>query len=189
MFSALVYTLIMIFTPGPNNIMSMNNARNVGFRKGVKFNFGILVGSFCVMMLCLLFSAFLYRVVPKIQLPMKILGAVYMVYLIITIIAPAKDKKIAANNGSFLIGVLLQLINPKLILFGITVLSSYILPYYREIPVLMAFIIVIVLIGFSSTICWALFGSLFSMVFAKHKRLLDIVMSALLLYCAVSLFL
>ena len=189
MFSAFVYTLIMIFTPGPNNIMSMNNARRVGFRKGIIFNFGILAGTFFVMMLCLLFSSFLYNVVPKIQLPMKILGAVYMVYLIITIIAPAKNHKIAANNGSFLIGVLLQLINPKLILFGITVLSSYILPYYRELPVLMAFIVVIVIIGFCSTVCWALFGSLFSVLFVKHKKILDIIMTALLLYCAVSVFL
>ena len=119
---------------------------------------------------------------------MKILGAGYMLYLLITIIGPAKEKKIAANNGSFLIGVVLQLINPKLILFGITVLSSYILPYYHELPVLMAFIIVIVIIGFCSTVCWALFGSLFSVLFVKHKKLLDIIMSALLLYCAVSLF-
>jgi threonine/homoserine/homoserine lactone efflux protein len=70
------------YTPGPNNVMSMNNAKNVGFRKGIHFNLGIFAGFFVVMILCLLFSAVLYTIVPKIQLPMKILGAGYMVYLI-----------------------------------------------------------------------------------------------------------
>ena len=187
--SILLYTLIMTFTPGPNNIMSMNNARNVGFKKGLKFNFGILFGSFFVMILCMLFSSFLYTMIPKIQFPMKILGALYMVYLIIKIIVPSKGNNVKDNNGSFVIGALLQLINPKAILFGLMVMSSYILPYYQEIPILMLFIFSIVIIGFTATVCWALFGSLFSVLFYKHNKVLNIIMSVLLLYCAISLFL
>jgi threonine/homoserine/homoserine lactone efflux protein len=42
--SFLSYIFIMAYTPGTNNIMSMSNAKNVGFKKGVVFNFGISVG-------------------------------------------------------------------------------------------------------------------------------------------------
>jgi threonine/homoserine/homoserine lactone efflux protein len=179
----------MAYTPGPNNIMSMNNAKNIGFRKGIVFNFGILTGFFCVMVLCLIFSTILYTLVPKIQLPMKILGAVYMIYLIIKSFVPPKEHKVRNNNGSFLIGALLQLINPKIIIYGLTAMSSYILVYYRELPILIFFMFLLAFVGFTGTICWALFGSLFSKLFNKHGKILNIAMAILLLYCAVSLFL
>jgi threonine/homoserine/homoserine lactone efflux protein len=183
------YIIIVAYTPGPNNIMSMNNAKNVGLKKGILFNLGIFTGFSVVMILCLIFSTVLYTVIPKIQLPMKILGAIYMVYLIIKTIIPAKDHEIKTNNGTFIIGALLQLINAKIIIYGITAMSSYILPYYKEIPILIAFAFLLSFVGFTGSICWALFGSLFSIVFNKHGRILNIIMAILLLYCAISLFL
>jgi threonine/homoserine/homoserine lactone efflux protein len=62
------------------------------------------------MILCLIFSTVLYTLVPKIQLPMKILGVIYMVYLSIKTFVPSKTHEIRNNNDSFLIGALLQLI-------------------------------------------------------------------------------
>jgi threonine/homoserine/homoserine lactone efflux protein len=120
---------------------------------------------------------------------MKILGAAYMAYLIIKILTPSKEHEIKSNNGSFLIGVFLQLINPKIIIYGITAMSSYILPYYNEMPVLLLFALLLSFVGLTGTICWALFGSLFSVLFKKHGLILNIIMAVLLLYCAVSLFL
>jgi threonine/homoserine/homoserine lactone efflux protein len=187
--SFLSYIIIVAYTPGPNNIMSMNNAKNVGFKRGMVFNFGIFTGFFVVMILCLILSTVLYKEVKKIQLPMKILGASYMVYLVIKIIIPSKEHDIKKNNGSFFIGALLQLVNPKIMIYGITAISSYILPYYKDIPVLIFFAFLLAFVGFTGTICWALFGSLFGILFNKHGKILNIIMMVLLLYCAVSLFL
>jgi threonine/homoserine/homoserine lactone efflux protein len=120
---------------------------------------------------------------------MKILGAAYMVYLSIKTIIPAKKREIKNDNGTFVVGALLQFINPKIIIFGIMAISSYILPYYKEIPILIAFALLLAFVGFTGTICWALFGSLFSIMFNKHGKILNIIMVLLLLYCAVSLFL
>jgi threonine/homoserine/homoserine lactone efflux protein len=119
---------------------------------------------------------------------MKIIGAAYMVYLIIKTIVPSKKNEIKNNNGSFIIGALLQLINPKIIIYGITAMSSYILLYYNSIPILIFFVFLLSFVGFTGTICWALFGSLFSVLFNKHGKILNIIMAILLLYCAVSLF-
>jgi threonine/homoserine/homoserine lactone efflux protein len=173
----------------------MNNAKNAGFKKGMVFNFGIFAGFFLVMILCLVFSTVLYALIPKIQLPMKILGAAYMVYLIIKTLVPSSSStspmqhEIKNSSGSFLAGALLQLINPKIIIYGITAMSSYILQYYKEIPVIVFFAFLLAFVGFTGTVCWALFGSLFSILFNKHAKVLNIIMAVLLLYCAVSLFL
>jgi len=182
------YIIIMAYTPGPNNIMSMNNAKNVGFRKSMVFSLGIFTGFLIVMVLCLVFSTVLFTAVPMIQFPMKILGASYMLYLIIKMIIPQKEHEIKNNNGSFIIGLFLQLINPKLIIYGITAMSSYILPFYNALPILLLFSFLLSFMGFTSVICWALFGSIFSKLFSQHKRILNLIMIILLLYCIISLF-
>jgi threonine/homoserine/homoserine lactone efflux protein len=120
---------------------------------------------------------------------MKILGAAYMAYLMIKTVVPSKAHEIKNSSGSFLVGALLQLINPKIMIYGITAISSYILAYYNEVPVLALFAFLLAFVGFTGTICWALFGSIFSMAFNRHGKILNVIMAVLLLYCAVSLFL
>ena len=186
--SFLSYIVIVAYTPGPNNIMSMNTAKNIGFKKSIPFNLGIFTGIFIVMILCLIFSNILYSIIPKIQLPMKIFGAAYMVFLIIKTIIPQKEHAIKNNSGTFILGTLLQLINPKLIIYGITAMSSFIIPYYTETPIFILFALLLAFVGVTGTLCWALFGSLFTVLFNKHGKLLNIIMVLLLLYCAVSLF-
>jgi threonine/homoserine/homoserine lactone efflux protein len=180
--------VIMSFTPGPNNIMAMNNARNAGFIKGLGFCFGGFFGGVVLMTLSVLFSSFLYTFIPKIEFPMKLIAAAYMGYLIIVILLPSKEKKIS-GKGNFLIGFLMTLINPKIILFGITVMSSYVMPYYKEIVPLVLFILLLSVIGFSSMICWSLFGSLFDKIFNRFGKTVNIIMAAMLFYCIVTLFL
>jgi threonine/homoserine/homoserine lactone efflux protein len=167
----------------------MNNAAKTGFAKSLPFNFGIFTGIFILMALCLAFSNALYTVIPKIQFPMKIIAALYMLYLAVKTIIPAKNHKMKEYKAGFLIGILLQFINPKLIIFGITVISSYILPYYQSLPTLLLFVLFMALTGFISTLCWALFGSLFSILLTKHGKILNTLMAILLLYCAASFFL
>jgi threonine/homoserine/homoserine lactone efflux protein len=179
----------MVFTPGPNTITSMNNAAKVGLKKGIFFNFGIFSGLFVLLLICMAFSSLLYRVIPQIQLPMKIIGAAYIVYLAVKTFLPPKEVKNMDIKKSFLAGVLLQFVNPKIILYGITALSSFILPHYKSIPILVLFCLMLAFFALVSTTCWALFGTIFSAVFSKYRKVLNVILAVLLLYCAVSLFL
>lgn len=45
-----------------------------------------------------------------------------------------------------------------------------------------------IFVGFSGTLCWALFGSVFRQLFSKNAKAFNIIMALLLVYCAVSLF-
>lgn len=77
----LTYAIVTTVTPGPNNIMSMSNGNRKGFKKALPFNFGILLGFSIVMLLCTAFCSLLSAWIPKIKLPMLIIGAGYMLYL------------------------------------------------------------------------------------------------------------
>lgn len=187
--SFLSYVFVTTYTPGPNNIMSMNNAASYGFRKGAPFNFGIWAGFSLVMIFCALFSAVLYAIVPKIQLPMKILGASYMLYLAWKTAhsgGAAVDERAA---GSFWSGFALQFVNPKIFIYGITAMSAYILPACDSPPALLFFALLLAFVGFSANLCWAAFGVLFLKLFSRHARAVKAAMVVLLVYSAVSLFL
>jgi threonine/homoserine/homoserine lactone efflux protein len=185
----LTYIFIVAITPGPNNIMSMNNAIRKGFRRALPFNFGVFTGFVIVLTLCAVFSSLLFTLIPRIQLPMKILGAAYMLYLALKPFLPSKKAGAKDLSASFIIGIALQFINPKLYIYGITAISSFILPWYTEIPIMAFFIFLLSFMGFACTVTWSFFGSLLSKVFNKYGRIINIVMALLLIYCAVSLFL
>jgi threonine/homoserine/homoserine lactone efflux protein len=184
----LSYVIIMGITPGPNNITSMNNAAKFGFRRSIGFNFGVLAGFFVVLILCAVFTSVLYSIVPKVMLPMKVLCAAYMLYLIMKTLLPQKAHDVRKSGASFLAGMVLQLINAKAIVVGITAMSAYILPHWTP-RVSLLFCFGMAVNAFACTILWSLFGSVFSRLFEKHKMALNIIMSVLLLYCGVSLFL
>jgi threonine/homoserine/homoserine lactone efflux protein len=168
----------------------MNNVKTIGLRNSILFNLGNYAGHFMVMLGCLAFSKILYTAIPQIQFPMKILGSIYLAYLIIKTIVPSKKHETKENdssNRSFFVGLLLQLVNIKVILFGITAISSYLLPYYKNTLILMLFAVLMSTIQLSGNICWTLFGSLMNKLFYNHRTVLNIIMAAMLLYCIVKL--
>jgi threonine/homoserine/homoserine lactone efflux protein len=169
----------------------MNNVKTIGLRNSICFNLGNYAGHFIVMLVCLAFSKILYTLIPQIQLPMKIWGALYLAYLIIKTIVPSKKhetKENNRNNSSFLVGLLLQLVNIKIIFFGLTAMSSYLLPYYKTVSTLIFFALLMSSIQLTGNICWTLCGSLLNKLFANHRTVLNIIMALMLLYCIIRLF-
>lgn len=184
------YIFLMAYTPGPNNIMSMSNASEKGFKKSFPFNLGIFFGFIAVMSLCMLFSSALYAFIPRVKMFMMAAGACYMLWLAWSLVRPQRSGKaaVAAKQG-FVAGALLQFINAKIYIYAITAMSSYILPFFSGFPALVGFVFLLSFVGFTGTVCWALFGAVLNRLFKNHGRIINIVMALLLVYCAVSLFL
>lgn len=185
----LIYCFITAYTPGANNLLSMSNAARLGFRKSVSFNFGITMGFLIVMTVCTLFSSTLYSALPKVKFYMQLLGAAYMLYLAWKVWKTSSDLEVESRKeSSFLSGMVLQFMNPKIYIYAITAVSLYILPLYHSVVALIVFVLILTIIGASGSYVWALFGSAFCRFFTKHTKGVNLVMALLLVYCAVSLF-
>jgi threonine/homoserine/homoserine lactone efflux protein len=184
----LSYVFVTTFTPGPNNIMSMTNGNNFGYKKTLKYILGVTTGFAVIMILCNYLNLLLVGFVPKIKIYMDILGVAYMLYLAVKILMSSSTSHNGQSKSlnTFTAGITMQFVNPKVILYGITVTSSFILPYYNDIGILLLFSIFFALIAFLSTSCWALFGSLFQKFLSKYNKLFNIVMALLLVYSALS---
>jgi len=187
-FAFLSYVAVASFTPGPNNIMSMANATRHGFRRSMRFTLGVCAGFFLIVGLSITFTIALYRAIPAIKPAMTVIGAAYILWLAWKTATSSPHDDTSAGQSSFLAGLLLQFLNPKAILYGITAASTFIVPYYHSTAAFVGFAAALALVSLAATSCWALFGSVFKRFMTENHRAVGLVMGALLVYCAVSLF-
>lgn len=185
----LSYIFITTFTPGPNNILSMMNAKEYGFKKSLGFNFGVFSGFIILMIACSYFNLLLFNFIPKIEHVVGVLGGVYMIFLAYKIIFSKEQESNVENprTNTYFAGLIMQFFNPKVIIYGITVIGTFIIPYYKSSFALITFSLFLAFIGFLGTLCWALFGSLFQKFLTKYNRQFNILMGVLLVYCAISI--
>lgn len=76
----------------------------------------------------------------------------------------------------------LQFANVKIILYAITALSAFVLPYTHESSVIFGISLILAVIGNLGHLSWAVAGHLFQHIFNKHTRLMNSLLALLLLY-------
>jgi cysteine/O-acetylserine efflux protein len=188
-YQFLIYIFVTAYTPGPNNLMSLSNAVRYGFKKSFPFNLGIWTGFTIVMLLCTLLSAAIFSTIHQAKLYMQVIGALYMLYLAWkTWKSSAEIKPGETKGASFVSGLTLQFINPKLYIYAVTALSTFILPSFDATWVLVGFAFFLAFVGFTGTVAWSAFGSTFCKILSNYSRIVNPILALLLVYCAVSLF-
>ncbi|EJV72719.1 MULTISPECIES: LysE family translocator [Bacillus cereus group] len=188
-FSFLLFVFVSSFTPGPNNFLAMTYAKQYGLKRSITFCLGVAFGFFIITSLCSFFNIVLINILPLIEFPLKILGVAYMLYLAFKILTSKgnTDTNEKSNKNLFLVGIMLQFVNPKGILFGLTVVSTFILPYYHSYSSYLFFSLFLGIVGLMSTFSWCLFGSMFQKLLLKHNRMFNIIMAVLLVFSAISI--
>jgi cysteine/O-acetylserine efflux protein len=189
LFSFVIYVIINAFTPGPGSILALNTMTNYGWKRGKPLFFGIFTGYFFVQALCALFIFGLENLIDPIMTVLTYAGVIYILWLAYQIAISKPDNKTSEKQPSFWIGFVLQIVNVKIFLFGITSLTGYVMPYYSSLGLLLFFEMIIAAIGSLATLTWIFFGGLFQKTYFKHFRVINIILALLLLQCAVALLL
>jgi threonine/homoserine/homoserine lactone efflux protein len=180
----IVFALVGLYTPGPNNVMLLASGLNFGLRRtlphvaGVSFGFAFLV-AVVGLGLGAVFAAY-----PLLQSILKYAGAAYLVYLAVAI---ARSGPVASGDGTsrpltFLEAALFQWINVKGWVIAIGTITAYAaLASYPWNILTMA--VLLLVLGLSSSVAWTLFGaSLQSLVRSPVAvRVFNWVMAGLLL--------
>lgn len=180
-----VTACVTVWSPGPNNILLLSTASKYGARKNLKLLLGIWTGSLTLMCLSGLFCSTLGNIVPGIQNMMKHAGAAYLLYLAWQ---TARRKPLAEAEAekepSYFMGIFLQLINVKIIIYGLTMFSSFILPYEQRVPVLFLFAVYLMILGALGNLIWVFAGNILKRFYKKQYKAMNLIMAALLLWCA-----
>jgi threonine/homoserine/homoserine lactone efflux protein len=181
-----IFVVVGLVTPGPNIVMCLNLGRRIGFRRAFPFIAGMIAGFFVIMFLTAVFNIYVEKILPQAKPFLAALGVIYILWLAVKQFKPKAfgASVIPGESKPFATGALLQLVNPKVFFLGLTIMSRFVLPYFDSIPAVISFSAGLSLFNLCSLSAWAYFGTVFQRLFKKHEFALDVIMAALLVYCA-----
>ncbi|MFK4436823.1 LysE family translocator [Paenibacillus sp. RC21] len=186
--SFLLYCCIVTFTPGPTNIVILSTVHNFGTKKAMKYTYGATIAFGLLLVFSAVLSTTLITIIPRILVVMQIIGSFYMFYLAYQIYKMDTSKPAVNQTATFMTGFLMQFLNPKVIIFTLTIIPTFIMPYYNTIPAVTISVMVITLVGFLAFATWVLFGTIFKEFLQRHQKTVNVIMALFLVYAAVMIW-
>lgn len=183
--SLLVYCVIVTFTPGPTNIVILSGVYNFGTKKTMEYVYGATIAFGILLAVSVVLSNLLMMVIPKILLVMQTVGSIYMLYLAYQIYSISEAKSNAEQTITFRGGFLMQFVNPKVIVFTMTVIPSFVMPQETSMAGLSIAVAAVTSIGFLAFLSWVLFGTIFKEFLQKYQKAVNLVMGIFLVYSAI----
>jgi cysteine/O-acetylserine efflux protein len=186
----LSFVLISTFTPGPNNISSASMGVLHGYKNTLTYQVGMAAGVFCVMLLSGWVSTSLLNFFPVFESMLRIIGAGYILYLAFGILKTSYTFN--ENNlkpMGFAQGLMLQILNPKLLVYGLTLFTAFLAPITTNLALLVLTAIFLTAIAFCATSSWALFGTTIKTYLHQPqvKAIVNIILALSLVYTAIEL--
>lgn len=182
--SYFLYTLVVTATPGPTNIDILNTIKSRGTKAGLKYTYGATVALLTLLIISTILNTFLVSIMPKLLIAMKVIGSLYMLYLVYMLFKKHDNDQDEVNTGSFKAGFKLQFLNPKVITFSMTVIPTFVLAYYSSVSMITIYIIMTSIIAMFAFSLWLVFGTLLQTFLRRHELGMNIVMAIFLIYAA-----
>ena len=182
--SICLFWFVTAFTPGPNNVVASYSGFNFGFNKTIPHILGVTLGFTSLVIFLSIGLVNVFKLFPVIQVAIKYLGTLFLIYLAYKIAFSKGSKKTKKENPvKFIETFIFQYLNPKGVSVTIIVVSNYVelgdnyISYATQI-ILLAFIFAL-----TSITLWTFIGK-FLRKFATNDKFIkyfNYVMSALLL--------
>ena len=188
LFALISFYFVMYVTPGPNNAMVLASGLKFGFIKTIPHMSGITIGHVLQLILVCLGLGKIFLIFPQLQNILKILCALYLLYLGYKIIGSfSKIKEDDSRPLRFHEAGLFQIVNPKAWTISSMVASGF-LPENGNLFFSIFFIAMIALIICPLSISpWAAFGSAIRNLVKnnKIKAVIEYFLAILLLITAI----
>ena len=189
--SMALFWIVAAYTPGPNNVIASYSGFNFGIKKTLPHIFGVAFGFTFLIFLLTIGLVNVFKIFPIIQVSLKYLGSIFLVYLAYKIYFSKIDsEKKNENPVKFVETFLFQFLNPKGVLIGIIIVSTYVehgenyLKYATQV-ILFAF-----LVSLSSITFWTFVGK-YLRKFATNEKFIkyfNCVMSLLLILSIITFY-
>jgi threonine/homoserine/homoserine lactone efflux protein len=160
--AVLIFSLVMGFTPGPNNVMLASSGANFGVQRTWPHLWGVALGFPLMILLIGLGLATILLASSSLQLGMKVVSCLYLFWLAWQIAASSSmaTKPGGAKPLTFFQAAAFQWVNPKAWLIAVGAISAYTAGagahLYLQVAIIAALSIAV---SFSSSLTWAVFGA------------------------------
>ena len=192
-FTAFVAAAIPgFFTPGPNNLMLMASSAKFGFRRTIPHGLGVAIGFALMIVLVGLGLGEVFALFPWLELALKILAAINLLYLAWTLLGlKIKDQGAGERPLSFLQAAGFQWINPKAWALAVSFVAMVVGSGPERYWGIAVVGLVSLVIGLASSPTWMVFGERLEKFLKRSggERYLGIVMAVLVVLSVVLFFL
>ena len=161
-----------------------------GYRTTLKYQAGLAFGVFLLMLISGWFSGKLLHLFPALEPVLRYIGAGYILYLAYGILkASYSFAEENLKSTGFMQGFMLQILNPKLYVYALTLFSTFLTGITRDIRLLIIAAALLAGISFCATSFWALGGSAIKnhLRNPRLKTVVNVMLSLALVYAAVTL--
>ena len=174
-------------TPGPANICSLSAALRYGKKAALVQWRGIFAGFACVSMASVFLTWFLGAALNEYVGFLSWIGAAYILWMAWHTL---RSSGVQANQDpakpTFRSGLFLQLTNVKIMIYCLTAMTGYVLPYTRSFWSLLAVGLFMPFTGPIANLLWLFAGASLQKLF-ENRKVVDITMAIALALCAVSM--
>lgn len=186
--SFLLYCYIGAITPGPANLTSLAAALRYGRKPALRQWRGIFFGFFLVSMASVLVTWLLGTMLNEYVGYLAWVGAAYILWMAWHMLrSSGVEAEDNPDQPTFRRGLLVQLTNVKIMVFCLTALASYVLPYTDSFWWLLGVGLFLPFTGPIANLVWLFAGASLQKLFSRHRRAVDIVLALSLVACAVNL--
>ena len=189
--SMALFWIVAAYTPGPNNVIASYSGFNFGIKKTLPHIFGVALGFTFLIFLLTIGLVNVFKIFPIIQVSLKYLGSIFLVYLAYKIYFSKIDsEKKNENPVKFIETFLFQFLNPKGVIVAIIAVSTYIESGDNYLKYSVWLLTSAFFFAIISILFWTLIGK-FMRKFATNEKFIkwfNYVMSALLLSCIATFY-
>ncbi len=186
--SICLFWFVTAFTPGPNNIVASYSGFNFGIKKTIPHILGVTLGFTALIISLIVGLINIFKIYPNIQEVLKYLGTLFLLYLAFKISFSSSDKSSNSENPvKFIETFIFQFLNPKGVIVGIIVVSTYIQVDENYVNYSLQVIILALLFSVTSITSWTLVGR-FLRKFATNEKFIKYFNYAMSVLLILSIF-
>ena len=177
------------FSPGLIIALVVNEAVQKGRKNALQVAYGAAAGAIGITIITAAVITYIFSLIPEILTFIYIFGIIYIVYKGIKTLQDKGDSPEVLGSASFLSGFKINLANPKMWVFYLSVLPLFITDESNIFSSLIYLGIVTILINLFADISYALVSSyLFNNPTTKVKRYINIISGLCLIGIGIYLF-
>ncbi|MCR5004181.1 MAG: LysE family transporter [Bacteroidales bacterium] len=181
----LIFSLFAVgFSPGPANIFAMSCALENSRKQAMKAWVGMVCGFLTMAFIAAVSVHLAENALEHYIKYIKYIGAAYLLYMAWQTYKGAM-KEDTSTLCTFWNGFIVQLTNAKMILFDLTVFTSFVLPYSNKFSDLMIAILWLLIPGPMANFTWIIIGSVLQKFVSKYQKTINIALALMLVGCAI----
>ena len=189
--SIALFWFVTAYTPGPNNVVASYSGFNFGIIKTIPHILGVTLGFTSLVLFLTIGLINVFKLFPIIQLVMKYLGTIFLIYLAYKIAtSTTSDDTKKENPVKFFETFLFQYLNPKGVTVAIIVVSTYVELGENYINYATQVVMLALLFSSTSITLWTFIGK-FLRKFATNEKFIkyfNYAMSSLLLLSIITFY-